>query len=131
MRALRIALALVLTLAAPAAAGHPWTPSVLTIDPGSLQRVTEGRRPVSVVDVRPAEAYERGRLPGARSIPLNALILRQGEIPSASIVVLYGADSVDEAAAAYRYLRAAGRDTVFVLEGGFAGWQAGGYRVER
>jgi 3-mercaptopyruvate sulfurtransferase SseA len=44
--------------------------------------------------------------------------------------VLYASDSVDEAAAAARYLRAGGRDPVFVLEGGFAGWRAGGRQIE-
>lgn len=33
--------------------------------------------------------------------------------------------------AAYRYLRAAGHATVFVLEGGVAAWQAQGYGVEQ
>jgi len=130
VRPLLRALALVVALAGPAGAGHSWAPPLLTIDAGSLPRLTESGRPVTLVDLRPAEAYERGRLPGARSIPLDTLIRRQGEIPAGAIIVLYGSDSVDEAAAAARYLRAGGRDAVFVLEGGFAGWLAGGRQVE-
>ena len=124
------ALALVVALAGSAQAGHSWAPPLLTIDAGSLPRLAESGRAVSLVDLRPAEAYARGRLPGARSIPLEALIRRQGEIPAGAIVVLYAGDSVDAAAAAARYLRANGRDAIFVLEGGFAGWQAAGRRVE-
>lgn len=131
MSRLAAALTLLLVLAAPAVAGHPAAPAVLTIDPASLERLAAAGRPPVVIDVRPAEAYVRGRLPGARSIPLDTLVPRREEVPGAGIVVLYGAERVDEAAAAYRYLRAAGRGDIFVLEGGFAAWQARGYAVER
>ena len=128
-RALVPLLALLL-LGGPAAAGHPWQPPLLTIDPESLQRLTVSGRPVLAVDVRPAETYRGGRLPGARSIPLSSLVARRREVPSDGLVVLYGADSVDEVAAAFRYLRSTGRRNVVVLEGGFAAWRAHGYRVE-
>jgi rhodanese-related sulfurtransferase len=120
-----------LALAGSAAAGHPWTPPLLTIDAASLQHLTEAGRPVLAVDVRPPEAYAGGRLPGARSIPLSSLVARQREVPGDALVVLYGAAGLDEATTAYRYLRSAGRTNVFVLEGGFAAWQAHGYGVER
>jgi len=45
-------------------------------------------------------------------------------------VVLYGMNTVDEAAPAARYLRGTGHAAVFVLVGGFAGWQARGLGVE-
>ena len=104
---------------------------VLTIDADSLQQLTRQGRPVLAVDVRAPEAFQAGRLPGAQSIPLTALTARQGELPPDRLVVLYGADSVDEAAAAFRYLRSTGRTNIFVLEGGFAAWRTGGDRVER
>jgi rhodanese-related sulfurtransferase len=131
MRRLLAGLAVLVATALPAAASHPMQGPVLTIDPGSLERLKAEGRPVALIDVRPHGAWERGRLPGARSIPLDALIPRQAEVPAGAIVVLYGADGVDEAAPAARYLRAAGRPAVFVLEGGFTGWQARGLGVER
>jgi rhodanese-related sulfurtransferase len=131
MRRLLAALALVSAVTGPAAAGHPLQGPLLTIDPASLQRLKAEGRPLALIDVRPAEAWQRGRLPGARSIPLQALIPRHGEVPAAAIVVLYGGDGVDEAAAAARYLRTTGHTAVFVLEGGFTGWQARGLGVER
>jgi rhodanese-related sulfurtransferase len=121
----------VLALAGPATAGHPWLPPLLTIDPESLQRLTTGGRPVLAVDVRPPEAYRTGRLPGARSIPLSSLTTRRNEVPADTLVVLYGTAGLEEAVTAYRYLRGAGHANVFVLEGGFAAWQAQGYGVER
>ncbi len=120
-----------LALIGPAAAGHPWQPPLLTIDAESLQRLAATGRPVLAVDVRPTEAYRDGRLPGARSIPLSSLTARRREVPAEVLVVLYGADGLEEATTAYRYLRSAGHANVFVLEGGFAAWQAHGYGVER
>ena len=131
MVALAAALAALLALAAPALAGHPWVPPLLTIDPESLQRLTGEGRPVLAVDLRPLAAYRTGRLPGARSIPLSSLTGRRSEVPADALVVLYGAQGLDEAASAYRYLRSTGHANVVVLEGGFAAWQAHGYGVER
>jgi rhodanese-related sulfurtransferase len=125
------ALAAWLVAAAPATAGHPWVPALLTIDPESLQRLAgEGRR-VFAVDVRAPDAYRSGRLPGARSIPLASLTGRRSEVPADALVVLYGAQGLEEAAVAYRYLRSSGHANVVVLEGGFAAWQAHGYGIER
>jgi len=126
-----LALLVVLALAHPAAAGHGWPTLVLTIDADSLQQLTRQGRTVVAVDVRPPDAFAAGRLPGAQSIPLTTLTARQRELPDRGLVVLYGADSVDEAAAAFRYLRSAGRTDVMVLEGGFAAWRSGGFEVER
>jgi rhodanese-related sulfurtransferase len=126
-----VVLAALLAVAGPAAAGHPWVPPLLTIDAGSLRGLTAEGRPVVAVDLRPAEAFRGGRLPGARSIPLSSLTARRGEVPADALVVLYGAAGLDEATTAYRYLRAAGHTNVVVLEGGFAAWQAQGYGVER
>ena len=99
--------------AAPVLAGHPWT------------------RPLLTVDVRPPQAYQGGRLPGARSIPLSSLTARRDELPAEGLVVLYGARGVEEARIAYRYLRSAGHANVVVLEGGFDAWQGQGFGVER
>jgi len=126
-----LALLVVLALARTAGGGHPWTTPVLTIDAESLRQLTQQGRPVLAVDVRPPEAFRAGRLPGARSMPLTALTTQQRELSDGGLVVLYGADSVDEAAAAFRYLRSVGRTNVVVLEGGFAAWRAGGFEVER
>jgi len=126
-----VAVLLALALGGPVTAGHPWQAALLTIDAESLHRLTTAGRPVLAVDVRPAEAYRSGRLPGARSIPLSSLGARRREIPEAPLVVLYGAEGLEEAATAFRDLRAAGHANVFVLEGGFAAWQAQGYGVER
>ena len=130
MKRLLGALALVAAAALPAVASHPQAGPVLTIDPASLVRLRAEGRPLALIDIRPASAWEHARLPGARSIPLESLAPRRDEVPVAAIVVIYGAEGVDEAAAAARYLRTTGHSAVFVLEGGFAGWRARGLGVE-
>jgi rhodanese-related sulfurtransferase len=44
---------------------------------------------LTLVDVRPAEEFQAGHLPGARSLPLAELPARLGELPRARPVVAY------------------------------------------
>jgi rhodanese-related sulfurtransferase/DNA-binding transcriptional ArsR family regulator len=52
-----------------------------------LQRVREGE--VTVVDVRPAEEYRAGHIPGAINVPLSELKKRLRELPRTREVVAY------------------------------------------
>jgi rhodanese-related sulfurtransferase len=52
-----------------------------------LRRIASGD--VTLLDVRPAEEYRAGHLPGARSIPLDELAARRGELPPDREVVAY------------------------------------------
>lgn len=114
-----------------APAEHPGYFPVLTIDPESLkQLIDEGRRPVAI-DLRPPAAYRDGRLPGARSLPLEQVTARADEIPRQGLVVLYCACRFDQIGAAYQELRRRQWNNVLVLEEGFAGWRARGYPIER
>ena len=45
--------------------------------------------PPMLVDVRSAEEYKAGHIPGAKSIPLDVLLRRMAEIPRDVPVVLY------------------------------------------
>ena len=47
------------------------------------------RGDVVVIDVRPAEEYESGHIPGARSIPIEELEQRLAEVPTDREVVAY------------------------------------------
>jgi rhodanese-related sulfurtransferase len=94
-----------------------------------LRRVRSGE--VTVLDVRPAEEYVAGHLPGALSIPVGELKARLKEIPKSREVVAYcrgpycvmALDAVD-------VLRKKGF-TAHRLEQGVADWRARGWRVER
>ena len=94
-----------------------------------LERVREGL--VTVLDVRPAEEYAAGHVPGAINIPLAELEQRLEELDPAQEVVAYcrGPHCIlafDAVAA----LRAKGR-TAHRLEDGFPEWERQGLPVER
>ncbi len=89
--------------------------------------------PQVVIDVRSAEEYEAGHVPGARRIPLDQLPGRFAELPAGRPVVTYctmrhRGDSRGERAAAL--LRERGFQAR-ALDGGLPAWAAAGYPVER
>ncbi len=59
-----------------------------TIEPAELERLLARGR-VTLIDVRPAEEYAAGHLAKARSIPLDELPGRLGELPKRKLVVAY------------------------------------------
>lgn len=81
-----------------------------------LRRVRAGT--VTVVDVRPAEEYDAGHIPGAVSIPLGDLQARLAELPDGVEVVAYcrGATCV-LAHDAVRYLARQGRRAARLADG--------------
>jgi rhodanese-related sulfurtransferase len=78
-----------------------------------------------IVDVRPNAEFAAGHLPNAKNIPVDDIAKRLGELPAGKpvIVVCGSGNRAGKAAAA---LRAAGRQDVFCLDGGVAGWQQAG-----
>ncbi|MER3485064.1 MAG: ArsR family transcriptional regulator, partial [Chloroflexota bacterium] len=86
---------------------------------------------VIVLDVRPAEEYRAGHIPGARSIPVTELAARLSELPPDRDIVAYcrGPYCVfaDEAVA---LLRERGYRAARLIEG-FPDWQLAGFPIER
>ncbi len=74
-----------------------------------------------LIDVRSAEAYARGHLLGAMSIPSTFLPLWLGILPRDIVIVLYD-DAGVESAVQTRYLRDQGFPEARSLAGGFAAW---------
>ncbi|MBL8679402.1 MAG: ArsR family transcriptional regulator [Myxococcales bacterium] len=94
-----------------------------------LRRVRAGD--VTVIDVRPAEEFRAGHVPGAISIPLGELAARLNELPKQREIVAYcrGPYCV-MAIDAVALLRTQG----FVaerMEHGVADWRARGWKIER
>ncbi|MGY3567919.1 ArsR/SmtB family transcription factor [Sinomonas sp. RB5] len=85
---------------------------------------------VTVIDVRPADEYRAGHLPGALSVPLEELEQRIPELPADGELVAYcrGAYCV-MAYEALDILRAHGLDARR-LEGGMLEWRLAGLDVE-
>lgn len=85
-----------------------------------LERLTRGD--VVVVDVRPEEEFAAGHIEGARSIPIEELERRLGELPPGQEVVAYcRGPFCAYAHEAVRRLGEAGRDASR-LEGGWPEW---------
>jgi rhodanese-related sulfurtransferase len=93
-----------------------------------LARVREGT--VTVIDVRPAEEYRAGHIPGAVSIPLKELEARLSELPRDKEIVAYcrGPYCV-LSIRALEVLHAKGYRTAR-LEDGVQDWRAQGLRIE-
>jgi len=92
-----------------------------------LRRVRDGE--VTVLDVRPAEEYRAGHIPGALSVPVSELKARLRELPKAREVVAYcrGPYCV-MALEAVQLLRAKGFEA-HRMEQGVVDWRARGWRV--
>ncbi len=93
-----------------------------------VERVSRGE--VTVLDVRPAEEFQNGHLPGAISLPVEELVRRMSELPRDREIVAYcrgpfcvmAVDAVTQLRAhGFRALR---------LEDGVADWRARGLPVE-
>ncbi len=113
----------------PGLGGHGTGNAVWSLDPDYVKRLVDAGEAIILVDLRPAEAYRKGHLPGARWLPVAELERRFNEIPRAGRVILYG-DASSDAAEAYSTLRNRGYRNVMTLEEGFAGWVKRGFRVE-
>ncbi len=122
--------AMAIALGACLAASAVAEPEVQSIAPVDLQaRRDAGTAPV-VIDVRTAEEYATGHIPGAVNIPHDQIADRISEVEAEHGVALYcmvgPRARMGEAA-----LLGSGYTSVFHIEGGLAAWQASGLPVER
>jgi rhodanese-related sulfurtransferase/DNA-binding transcriptional ArsR family regulator len=94
-----------------------------------MQRVRSGE--VTVLDVRPAEEYRAGHIPGARSVPVSELRRRLAELPKSREIVAYcrGPQCV-MAIEAVELLRKNGF-RAHRMEEGVMDWRARGWRIEK
>jgi len=126
MKTFAIAIALGAGLAALAVAGS----EAPAIAPADLQaRRDAGTAPV-VIDVRTAEEYATGHIPGAVNIPYDQVAERISEVDAEHGVALYcmvGPRARKGEAA----LLESGYTSVFHIDGGLAAWQQSGLPVER
>jgi rhodanese-related sulfurtransferase/DNA-binding transcriptional ArsR family regulator len=109
-------------------AGEPVEPVEEVDRQGLLDRVRSGE--LVVLDVRPAEEYRSGHVPGAVGIPLGELADRLAELPPDAQVVAYcrGAYCV-LAHDAVRILRARGRRAARLADG-MLEWRLAGLPVD-
>jgi rhodanese-related sulfurtransferase len=130
MRTIVIAIALAFLLVGPASAESEAPLEAPSIAPSELsERRVSGTAPV-VIDVRTAEEYAAGHVPGALNIPFDQVAQRISEIEAPHGVALYCMLG-PRARMGESALLNAGYTSVLHLEGGLAAWQAAGLPVER
>ncbi len=111
-------------------ADHPeLAEPALRISAGDLAGWDSSDGPVQLVDVRNPGEQEEGIVPGARRIPLAALLRRLEELDPKRTTVVYCAGGYRSAIAASA-LAAHGFPLVADLLGGYDAWKAGGHPVE-
>lgn len=113
-------LLLSLLLAFPATAGKALTPT-------ELSRQLQAAHAPQVLDVRTADEFARGHVPGALLIPHDALAARLGRLDPARPVVVY-CRSGRRATIAETLLRERGF-AVSQLQGSFPAWREAGLPV--
>lgn len=84
----------------------------------------------AIVDLRPSDAYSAGHIPGALSIPLSQLWIREDELPSrqGALIVIYE-DDASRAERGATFLKREGYYDVHVIRGGFRAWIGAGGAV--
>ena len=106
-------------------AGGPW---VSTLEATQLMN----REDALVIDVRDADAYAKGHILGAKSVPLADLVRRASDLAKhKSKAVIVSCQNGDRSAGAAATLRQQGFSRVHPLNGGFAAWQQAGLPVEK
>ena len=89
-------------------------------------RLEWGQPALSIVDIREHEAFNRGRITGAMSMPMEQLAEMKSALEPQHDIYLYG-DSDEQAHTAAQLLRAAGFEAVTHVLGGLDAWhQIGG-----
>jgi len=87
-----------------------------------------------ILDARPAEAFMEGRIPGAQRISLPEIDTAKlnPEWERYSSIVVYGDNPGSLAAEAVtKRLMSIGYERVYLLDGGFDAWKAGGRPIQR
>jgi hydroxyacylglutathione hydrolase len=105
--------------ALPAMPGEVARASRLTVS--ELREALAGSRAPAVLDVRNGGERAEGDIEGSTHIPLAELPKRLGEVPASRPLVVYCAGGIRSSIAA-SLLRAAGRDDVSDLIGGYGAW---------
>lgn len=121
----------------------------LLISAGELARkISEASAPLLILDLRPADAYAAGHIPGAIHLdlfglslidtdpaPLKAFmwmiehVLASRGVTAETPVVVYDEQSGIRAARAFWFLEYFGHRAVQILDGGFGAWTAGRFSV--
>jgi rhodanese-related sulfurtransferase len=119
-----------LSLAAPALAGHGVEDTVENIAPERVKQLLDAGEKVQFIDLRPENEFRKSRLPGARSLPIDEVAKRFGEVPKTGRVVLYCDCRPAFIADRAIFLEYRGHKNIFVMPEGFSGWVKRGFPLD-
>jgi rhodanese-related sulfurtransferase len=125
------AVALMMFWPAVLSAGHGTEDDVLTVTAEQVKFFLDAREKIILVDLRPVKDFQKTRLPGARSLPMQELDKRFHEIPKSGRVVLYcdcPQNQIIEQA--YQLLKDYGYRNAAVMADAFQEWVSRKYPVE-
>src|ERR1700691_6181268 len=110
----------------------PMPTGIPSVSPSAVRRALRDRAEIGLLDMRPEGRFAAGHPLFAASFPLGRLEAEVlDRLPRRSVpLVVYGGGDRDAAAAAGR-LRSLGYCDVSLLDGGLAGWVAGGGELFR
>lgn len=95
------------------------------LGPNALEALLEREADVQIVDVRPAEGFESGHIPGSENVPFEQLISSIDTIPWDDRVVFvcpYGQRSKQACELLSAYEEIAADAEVYNLKGGLQAW---------
>jgi rhodanese-related sulfurtransferase len=102
------------------------------LGPHNVKRlVDEGHRDAVILDVRPADAFREGHLPGAINIPFEEIPSRLKELPKGKEIISYCWDVTCLLCTKAAYVLASRGYTAREMIGGIDAWQKAGFPIER
>lgn len=102
-----------------------------TIDSNQLRQLRAVDPDIRILDVRTGAEYETLHIPGSYNVPLDTLGEHVRDLASVEHPVVLVCQSGGRATQAHQRLNEAGKETLHILEGGMAAWEASGGDVVR
>lgn len=97
-----------------------------TISVAELRQLRDEHPDLRILDVRTGGEFESVHIPGSLNVPLDTLGQHVKSLADVDRPVVLVCQSGGRATQAHGKLRAAGKQTLQILDGGIAAWQAGG-----
>ncbi len=101
-------------------------PSADTIDVTQLRQLRQQDPDIRILDVRSGGEFEATHIPGSYNVPLDTLGEHVRDLASVDHPIVLVCQSGGRASQAHAKLTAAGKETLHILEGGMATWEAAG-----
>jgi len=106
-------------------------PTTDTIDVSTLQGLMRQDPSLRILDVRTGGEFETVHIPGSYNVPLETLGEHVEDLADVEHTVVLVCQSGNRANSAHTRLAHAGKETLHILDGGIAAWEAAGGEISR